>query len=167
MNDDLDNFFAELTAPLEPLLIQPPASPAVESAPINLEPGHFLSEYDNQISFFEKSRGGVADRSLLEAMLGAPYHVLPGQRFFLCGRHVLAVDAIIDPPHRWVELLIDNRIFVPWPDVLAADIFHHTAPPVVMVHPDRYIAGTILNYYVARHGAEAIEMIMQQQARRS
>jgi hypothetical protein len=165
-DEEVDLFFNLLIAPLEeaPVKVVAPVE-VLEEAPVEvvteavLAVGHFIAEHDTQVSFFEKKNSGMADRFALEAVLTEPRHVLPGQRFRLCGRHILSVDHVIDPPHRWVELLIDNRIFVPWPDVLAADVFHHTAPSSVMVQPDTYIAGTILDYYVARYGQDSVEVL--------
>ena len=172
MSNELDLFFDQLTAPLSSiqaqeaviqedvaLLEETSCLPPAEDSVVELIAGHFIAEHDTQVSFFEKSTVGVADRSILESILGEPVHVLPSQRYLLCGRHYLVIDNIIDPPHRWAELLIDNRIFVPWPDILAADLFHFTTPASVMIQPDRYIAGMILSYYIARHGAEAVELV--------
>lgn len=153
----MDDYSASMS--LEDQLLAPlTVETAQESEQPETEPevGLFISDLDKQTSFLEGTKAAVADREALEAMLGEPYHVLPGDRFLLCGRHYLVVDHIIDPPHLWKELLVENRVFLPWPDVLAADVFHHTAPASVMVQPDRYIAGTILNYYLARHGQEAV-----------
>ncbi len=159
-----DDFFSALTAPLE--VIQPKAKAmpvVVEDAKLrppapqkDLAVGDFMA--DRQASFIERAEAPVADREALEGLLGEPYPCRPGQQFQLCGRHLLVIDEVILPPQLWTRHLASkDRSFVPWPDVLAADLFHHTAPPVLMVQPDHYIAGLILNYYLARHGQEAIK----------
>lgn len=169
--DPLDLFFAPLT-PMEasrPLkrsalpsvkmpdeLLHPPGECAPEEA---LAAGHYADDLTSQVSFFEKAKGGVVDRDTCEAILGMPYAVRAHQTFLLCGRHYLAIEAVVEPPHRWIKWLDKGRVFIPWPDVLTADIFHHAAPPALLVQPDRYIAGTILNYYIARHGAESVELV--------
>jgi len=174
------DFFDQLCAPLEPIAarVAPKASKPTRSAKaekvadppaeqakaqpepvIELEPGHYLNEFDSQVSFFEKKMGGIADIESLNAVMGEPYHVMFGQTYLLCKIHHLVINNIVDPPHKWKELLIDNRVFIPWPDLMAADLYNHTSYPVVMVQPDRYIAGLILNYYIARHGAESIELL--------
>jgi len=165
MPDDPTFFFDRLMAPLEedvpaaPLVVEEPSLPAEVITEAELIAGHFVPEHDAQMSFFEKQTGGVADRGILEAILGEPYHVLPHQVFLLCGRHYFAVEEIIDPPQRWKQWLTDGRSFVPWPDLFAAEIFHFTAPSALLVHPDRYIAGAILSIYIERYGASSIEVV--------
>jgi hypothetical protein len=111
---------------------------------------------------FDKSvlAGEAVNLKILQAILGEPYPVLPHQTFRLCGRHYLFIEEIVDPPQRWAAWLTERRfVFIPWPDILAADLWHYTAPAALLVQPNRVIAGELINYYLARHGPEALEAL--------
>lgn len=124
-----------------------------------LQDGHFLDEFSFQTSFFEKARGGVVDHGSINSMLGDPYPVQLGQQYSLCDRHILCIEYIVEPPHSWAKLLTEKKVFVPWPDVLAADIFHYGASQAVLVQSDCYIAGLILLYYIEKYGEASVRKI--------
>lgn len=154
----------QLTKPLEAVACSQMESHSVLAddvlpAPLDEPYEHYVNELDSQTSFLDLDRGGVVGAEEIDVVLGDPYPVIFGQKYLLCERHYLLVEAIVEPPQSWKYLLVDNRVFIPWPDVFSADIFHTSSPPVVMVQPDRYIAGVILNYYVHKYGSDAVRPV--------
>lgn len=167
------DFIDQLFAPLEAIEVRsqpertsscaPMAMPDAplenpEGAETELQVGHFLGP-ESQVAFFEKINAKTADRKALEAVLDAPYPVRAHEQYLLCGRHYLAIEEIIEPPQRWRRLLEDGRIFIPWPDLLSADIHNHTSPPALLVQPDLGVAGLIINYYIARWGEQSVSRL--------
>lgn len=165
------DFFDQLLAPLEAIEVRSQPERGKSRAPVaampdaplqnpegpdvELEVGHFLGA-ESQVAFFEKVSGKTADREALEAVLDRPYPVRSHEKYLLCGRHYLSIEEIVEPPQRWRELLVDGRIFIPWPDLLSADIHDHASPPAVLVQPDQQIAGLIINYYHSRWGVDSV-----------
>jgi hypothetical protein len=176
---DTTDFFDLLNAPLEYVSAQDKVKATVvkkakavvmvsEPEPVVHEelvvadtPDGMFEHTAGQLGFVEEH---IADRQYatltsLEAIAFPTFNAQNGQKFKLCGRHVLVIQQIIDPPHAWKEFLDGTIGFLPWPDILAADFFGPTDIPVVMVQPDVSIANVILSLYRYRYGDEAVVQI--------
>jgi hypothetical protein len=94
-----------------------------------------------------------------EALMYADFAVCAGYKYRICGKHILVVGNVIEPPHAWKEHLDGMTVFIPWPDILMADHFGPDAEAVLMVQPHENIARSILSLYIYRFGPNAVERL--------
>ena len=107
-----------------------------------------------------ESDPGPKRGSLLELVnitIAEPTHkVLDGEHYVLGGRHQLLCVSVMKDWPKWSPLLSDEAIFVPYPGPFA--LFSKKADDhvLVMVQPDPYTAGHLLDRYVEVNGAGSV-----------
>lgn len=97
---------------------------------------------------------------LASVVVGEPKNVvLHGQHWKLGGSHDLMVLSVITDSPRWRDQLFDNTLFCPYPNPLTALSMKSTTNHLLLVQPDRYIAGHILDQYEAIKGPGSVTLI--------
>lgn len=98
-------------------------------------------------------KGALLDR--IDVTVGEPHHQPQTGSVWHIGDHVLVVADLMTQHQLWAHLLTPDTVFVPYPGpfvALATNVRHR----MVMVQPDPYLAGHLLDKYVSIHGADAI-----------
>lgn len=97
---------------------------------------------------------------LINVTVADPSHVVAeGQSFLLSGRHHLVCTSVIDGWPIWMPLLKDGSLFCPYPGVFVPFCVKAKTNDLVMVQPDGYIAGHILDRYNEVHGDDSIKVL--------
>lgn len=103
---------------------------------------------------------GVA--GLLERMditIDEPRHVVePGDRWMLGKRHFLFCVGVIDCANDWAPTLMEREgsLFVPYPGPFVPFGKKAEEHTLIMVQPDVYIAGHLLDRYADAYGEDAV-----------
>ena len=84
------------------------------------------------------------------------YIVAPNDHYVLSDRHHLICASVISDWNLWKPLLDDGALFCPYPGVFVPFSTKAATHPLVMVQPDPYICGHILDRYQEVHGKKAI-----------
>lgn len=108
----------------------------------------------------EQQRGLEANRgellSLLSVAYGEPKHeVLTGDVWKL-GVHILVIADVMTQWNKWIKYLEQGLLLVPYPGPYVALTKKLTDCPSVMVQPNLYLAGHILDKYALVHGEDQI-----------
>lgn len=77
-------------------------------------------------------------------------------RWLLGGKHVLLCVNVLDEWEYWAQELADDDIFLPYAGIYAALGKKAEDRKLVIVQPDQYIAGFILDRYQDAHGMDSI-----------
>lgn len=86
-----------------------------------------------------------------------PRHkVEPGDRWVLGELHYLLCVGVIDQHDEWAPLLDAGSLFAPYPGPFVPFGTRATKQRIVMVQPDPWIAGHILDRYTDAHGEESV-----------
>lgn len=102
----------------------------------------------------EENRGELL--SLLSVAYGEPKHeVLTGDIWKL-GSHIMIIADVMKDWKKWVNYLEEGLLFVPYPGPYVALSKKLDTHPSIMVQPNPYLAGHILDKYVAVHGADSV-----------
>lgn len=108
----------------------------------------------------EKERSNGSLLSLADVTVGEPSHqVHHGEHYLLGGRHHLVVAKVIAEWSLWVDLLQSDRLFVPYPGVYVPLSQQASNHDLVMVQPNLYLAGHVLDKWAAVHGADSITKV--------
>ena len=103
----------------------------------------------------DKERGALLAR--MEITIADPKHVVVlGDRFLLSERHHLLVVGVMKDWQAWRDLLEGDAIFCPYPGPFTVFGDVPQQHVLVMVQPDPYVAGHILDRYQDAHGAKSI-----------
>ena len=106
---------------------------------------------------FRSERGALLD--LLNVSIAEPRPVERGDHFTLDGRHHLVCEGVIDGWPKWVSLLAEGMLFCPYPGVFVPFGSKAEAHPLLMVQPDPYIAGHILDRWAEISGEATIAKV--------
>lgn len=104
----------------------------------------------------EDERGDLLDQ-LEVGLINDPRHeVHHGEHYVIGDRHHLVIASVFTEWHRFVPLLTEHAWFVPYPGphIPLSDKAETTT--LVMVQPDTFIAGHLLDKFESIHGADAI-----------
>lgn len=128
--------------------------------PEALEGTGFDPEDFEQLLEGDKSGSG-SDGSLLsltDVTIGDPKHVVEkGQVFTLGKKHTLVCAEVIDGWQAWVGLLNgDDVLFAPYPGPFVPLSLKAEGKRLVLVQPDPYIAGHILDRYCEIFGDDSV-----------
>lgn len=97
--------------------------------------------------------------SLVDVTIKDPRHAVSAGEVYAVGPHILiVVDVFTDWPI-WIKYLKPGSIFAPFPGPFVALAEQSHDAYLIMVQPDPYIAGHILDHYEDVHGAEAISLV--------
>lgn len=121
------------------------------------EPG----EVEAELGFGEDLPDFSSDGSLLSLLnitIDEPRHAVESGDVWSVGPHVLIVAEVVTEWHLWSKYLTgENVIFAPYPGpFVPMTIKADNASRVVMVQPDKYIAGHILDHYEEINGADTV-----------
>lgn len=105
--------------------------------------------------------GGERKGSVLAALnvtIDEPRHtVKPGEVWYLGERHVLLCECVLTGWPVWSQYLTDDAaVFCPFPGPFVPLSMKADEVPFVMVQPDPYAAGHLLDRYADVHGEEAV-----------
>lgn len=103
----------------------------------------------------DADRGALLE--LVDITMEDPTHVVEiGDHYILGKRHHLIIDSVITGWKTWAPLLKDEALFCPYPGVFVPFSARAEKNPLVMVQPDKYIAGHILDRYAEVKGEKMI-----------
>lgn len=114
------------------------------------------------INFSGNGEGDGQDRGrlleMVNVVIAEPKHQVElGQHFVLSGRHHLLCASVITDWPVWGALLTGDALFAPYPGVFIPFSVKAAKHALVMVQPDGYIAGHILDRYVEVHGKKSVK----------
>jgi ParB/Sulfiredoxin domain len=98
----------------------------------------------------------------LDITIAEPRHqVEPGDRYMLSERHYLFCVGVIDSGKDWAQLLLDieGSYFCPYPGPCVPFGKKADEHQLIMVQPDVYIAGHLLDRYADAYGEESVVKI--------
>jgi len=109
----------------------------------------------------EGENGGASDGSLLELIdvtIDEPKHEVKPGEVWECGRHILVCAEVVDGWATWVSFLAgDETLFAPYAGPFVPLSLKSEVHQIVMVQPDPYIAGHILDRYSEVKGEDVIK----------
>lgn len=134
----------------------------LEDAEIDLELTGFTA--DEVTALFEagmdepppEDRG--TDLALADVSIGDPVHQVEKGEVWRVGPHLLVCAEVYDGWTEWVKYLDDPSVLlVPYPTPTLPLTVRAEANRLVMVQPDRWLAGHVLDKFAAVRGAESVE----------
>lgn len=97
----------------------------------------------------------------LDVLVGEPKHDTPhGSVYRLGERHLMVVAKLGNEHHLWSGYL-EGRSFAPYPDVYLLLGIRAKTEDFLLVQPNKYLAGHVLDKWASVHGEESIERIEQ------
>lgn len=97
---------------------------------------------------------------LINITIAEPKHVVAnGDIYTLASKHYLFCESVISGWPHWAPLLKDNALFCPYPGVFVPFGEKAKDHPLIMVQPDGYISGHILDRWAEVHGKKSIKKI--------
>lgn len=113
------------------------------------------SEDEDDIgSGVEPSRGTLL--ALADISVAEPRHQVAKGDVYRIGTHVLVVADVMTGWPLWAPLLAGDALFVPYPGPYAALTKRAAARALVLVQPDPYLAGHLLDKYESVRGAGSV-----------
>lgn len=98
--------------------------------------------------------------SLLDVTINEPRsYVRPHDVFRFSGRHVMVIAEVLTEWGLWVGFLKDDVLFAPYPGVFVPLSERAKDVDLIMVQPDTYIAGHIIDRYKDINGEDSVELI--------
>jgi ParB-like nuclease domain len=104
-------------------------------------PDHQESSPDND----QKSDGSL--QALIEVTIAPPRHQVEKGQVWRLGSHLLVVAEVVTGWQQWVKWLDGDVLFAPYPGPFVPLTLKAEERSLVMVQPDEYIAGHILDQY--------------------
>lgn len=105
----------------------------------------------------EKSDG--SQLSLLDITIEDPKHQVERGQVWQMGEHVLVCANVLTEWSTYIDYLVDDVIFAPYPGPFVPLSKVSELRRIIMVQPDPYICGHILDRYEEINGDEAIAII--------
>lgn len=108
----------------------------------------------------DEPRGEQSDGSLLELVevtIAEPRHQVEHGQVWRLDEHVLIIAEVLTEWQRWKDYLNGNVIFAPYPGPFIPLTLKAEESRLVMVQPDTYIAGHILDQYENVKGAGRVK----------
>ena len=102
--------------------------------------------------------GGGSLLELVDVAIDEPRHVVEEGQVWRVGRHVLLCVDVMRGWQAWSPYLEEGSLFVPYPGpyVALTEPAENGDARLVMVQPDPYIAGHLLDQYAAVHGEDSV-----------
>lgn len=101
------------------------------------------------------SRGDGLD--VLDVSMGEPTYATTDGDVYRLGDHILIVADVHHDWQTYMPHLTPGSVFAPYPTPMLP--LTYTDKPLVMVQPDKYLAGHVLDKYASRHGKDAITKV--------
>lgn len=86
----------------------------------------------------------------LDVSVADPVHEVGHGDTWRLGRHILHVGSVHRDWPNYVTYLVPGAVFAPYPTPMLPVLFDEA--PLVMVQPDTYLAGHVLDKWASRHG---------------
>ncbi|MFI6447829.1 hypothetical protein [Kitasatospora sp. NPDC050543] len=102
----------------------------------------------------EPARGDLL--ALAGVTVGEPEHQVEKGQVWELGEHRLVVAEVFDGWPAWSPLLIEDSLFLPYPTPLAPFADRAAGRRLVMVQPERYLAGHLLDKWARISGQEPV-----------
>lgn len=116
-----------------------------------------LSDLSYEPDYSEDDDGGEdngAGLEVLDVSMAEPRHKVKRGEVYDLGHHVLVCADVHNEWQAYVPLLVEGVAFAPYPTPMVP--LSYTDGPLVMVQPDPYLAGHVLDKYASRHGDKAV-----------
>nr|WP_242042081.1 ParB/Srx family N-terminal domain-containing protein [Leptolyngbya sp. FACHB-541] len=110
---------------------------------------------DDDQSELERSDGSLLE--LVEIVIAEPRHQVQRGQVWQLGNHVLVVADVLTGWQSWKDYLSGDAIFAPYPGPFVPLTVKGEERRLVMVQPDEYIAGHILDQYENVKGAGSVQ----------
>ena len=109
------------------------------------------------------ARGGytASDGSLLgiaDVSYEDPRHVVEHGQVWTVGPHTLVVADVMTEWALWAPLLTDDALFMPYPGPYVALSLKAADRRMILVHPDNWLAGHVLDKFQAIHGPDSVRL---------
>ncbi len=95
--------------------------------------------------------------AVADVTVGEPKHDVAHGQVWTVGAHVLVIARLLDEHHLWRHFL-PERMFVPYPEPYITLSTIAAATPLLLIQPNRYLAGHLLDKHVSVHGEDTIEL---------
>lgn len=105
-----------------------------------------------------KSNGSLLE--LTDVTFGDPRHTVASGEVYRIGEHFLIIADVMTEWSLWTPYLVAGALFVPYPGPYAALSEKAENVPMVMVQPDHFLAGHLLDKYQAVKGEDAVVRIV-------
>jgi hypothetical protein len=99
------------------------------------------------------------DLAVADVSIGDPQHEVADGQVWRVGDHLLVVAGVYDGWEQWAPLLTEGDLFVPYPTPTLPLTERATRQRLVMVQPDRWLAGHVLDKFAAVRGEEELELL--------
>lgn len=96
--------------------------------------------------------------SLLDITIEEPQHEVERGQVWKLGNHILVCDEVLTGWEQWVKYLKPGDIFAPFPGPFVPLTIKAEKMRVVMVQPDPYIAGHIIDRWVDVNGEDGVSV---------
>jgi hypothetical protein len=118
---------------------------------------NYLADGEDEQGDQETPTGKGSLLELLDVTIAEPRHqVVVGDVWTLGNRHVLIIANVFDDWAAWVPYLKPGSIFLPYPGPMVALSQKADQVAMVLVQPDGYVAGHILDRYADIHGEASV-----------
>jgi hypothetical protein len=98
--------------------------------------------------------------AVAQATIGPPRHeVGKGEAWRLSERHTLIAAGVYDGAALWSPFLAGHELFIPYPTPMLPLTEKAEELTLLLVQPNLYLAGHLLDRYEDHHGAEALRRI--------
>jgi hypothetical protein len=106
--------------------------------------------------------GEVSDGSLLNKLainIDDPRHIVEAGQVWQLGEHVLIIANVLTEWEKYIEYLVGDVIFAPYPGPFVPLTKIASSRRIIMVQPDVFIAGHILDRFEEINGEDYIQEI--------
>ena len=116
-----------------------------------------LNGSKEEASLSQPDRGELL--SLLNVAYGEPKTEVYIGDVYEVGRHLLIIADVMKDWKKYVHYLTDDVLFLPYPGPYIALSFKLDKQKTIMVQPNVYLAGHIIDKYIAVRGADSVKRI--------
>lgn len=122
----------------------------------DLDTGDSMDVGDGDNEGDEKARSDGSLLSLIDITIAEPKTEVERGDIFHLGHHILICCDVIAEWKLWIPHLKENTLFCPYPGVFVPLSVKAEDHPLVMVQPDKYIAGHICDQYKLIKGDSSV-----------
>ena len=116
-----------------------------------------LNGSKEEASLSQPDRGELL--SLLNVAYGEPKTEVYSGDVYEVGRHLLIIADVMKDWKKYVHYLTDDVLFLPYPGPYIALSFKLDKQKTIMVQPNVYLAGHIIDKYIAVRGSDSVKRI--------
>ncbi len=116
-----------------------------------------LNGSKEEASLSQPDRGELL--SLLNVAYGEPKTEVYSGDVYEVGRHLLIIADVMKDWKKYVQYLTDDVLFLPYPGPYIALSFKLDKQKTIMVQPNVYLAGHIIDKYIAVRGADSVKRV--------